>query len=155
MAAQGRIPVYVDATLNVIDGRDVGFAHIAAAKRGRAGERYLLGAHNMTLEETLTVAATVVGRNPPRVELPLWLVKGAGDFGSWLGISGLHHLRAVRHWQPLNVQRTRKQLQLPEPIPFERTCRDTLTWFHKQGMLNRGPAESDPSGGDQDSQGGS
>jgi dihydroflavonol-4-reductase len=141
MAAQGRIPGYVEGTINVVDGRDVAAGHVAAARRGRPGQRYLLGGHNMTIREVLTVAAEIAGRKPPRVKLPPWLVRAVAKVGGRLGIPGTHHLRAIRRWQPLDTSRAREELGLPEPIPFEQTCRDTLTWFHEQGYLKRGPVE--------------
>ena len=45
--ARGRVPFTVDGGVNVIDVRDVAVAHVAAANRGRVGERYILGGHNV------------------------------------------------------------------------------------------------------------
>jgi len=42
-AGRGRILLYFDAMINAVDGRDVAATHLAAAERGRAGERYILG----------------------------------------------------------------------------------------------------------------
>ena len=43
------IPAFVDTGLNVVDVRDVAEGHLLAADRGRPGERYILGAENLTL----------------------------------------------------------------------------------------------------------
>jgi len=140
MAARGRIPGYVEGTINVVDGRDVATGHIAAAERGLAGQRYILGGHNMTFREMLTVIAENAGRKPPRARIPLWVVKSAAKMGSLLGAPGTYHLHAIRHWQPLDITRAREELRLPDPIPFEQTCRDALAWFHTQGYLKDYPA---------------
>jgi len=139
MAARGRIPGYIEGEINVVDGRDVAAGHIAAAGRGRPGRRYILGGHNLTFREVQTIIAEAAGRKPPRSKLPLWLTQAIAEVGSLLGISGTHHLRAIRHWQPLDTSRMRDELGLPEPIPFEQTCRDALDWFRQHGYLKGSP----------------
>jgi len=140
MAAQGRIPGFVEGTINVVDGRDVAAGHVAAAERGRPGRRYILGGHNLTFRELQTVIAEAAGRRPPGFKFPLWLARAAAEVGSFVGVPGTHHLRAIRHWQPLDTTRAREELGLPEPIPFEQTCRDALDWFHEHGYLKASPA---------------
>jgi dihydroflavonol-4-reductase len=135
MVARGRMPVYVDGTINVVDGRDVAEGHIAAAKRGRPGQRYILGGHNLTIREMLTVAAGAADRRPPRLKLRLGLVRLMARAGGRLGVQGTYHLDAIGHWQPLDTSRAHRELGLPEPIPFEQTCRDTLDWFREHGYL--------------------
>jgi len=140
LAARGWIPGYLEGQINVVDGRDVAAGHISAAERGRPGQRYILGGHNLTFREVQTIIAEAAGRKPPRTRLPLWLVKAIAEIGSLVGIPGTHHLRAIRHWQPLDTSRARRELNLPEPIPFEQTCRDTLDWFRKHGYLGAAPS---------------
>jgi dihydroflavonol-4-reductase len=137
--ARGRVPGYVAGTINIVDGRDVAAAHIAAAKRGKPGQRYILGGHNLTIREALTIASEAAGRRPPGIKLPPRFVRIAAGLGGKLGIAGTHHLRAIDHWQPLDTSRTQAELGLPEPIPFEQTCRDTLDWFHEHGYLKKKP----------------
>jgi dihydroflavonol-4-reductase len=137
--AQGRVPSYVEGTINFVDGRDVAAGHIAAAKRGKPGQRYLLGGHNLTIREMLSIAADAAGRRPPGIKLPLRFVRAAAGLGGKLGIAGTHHLRAIDYWQPLDTSRAQAELGLPEPIPFEKTCRDTLDWFYEHGYLKKMP----------------
>jgi dihydroflavonol-4-reductase len=139
MVARRRIPGYVEGTINVVDGRDVAAGHIAAGGRGQSGQRYILGGHNLTFREMLTIAAEAAGRKPPRFRLPPRLVQAAAKMGGRLGVSGIHQLRAIRHWQSLDTTRAREELDLPEPIPFEQTCRDTLDWFREHGYLKVKP----------------
>ncbi len=144
MAAQGRVPGVIEGAVNVVDARDVAAGHIAAAERGLPGQRYILGGHNLSLRELLTTIAEAAGRQPPRGSLPLWLVQAVAEAGSWLGVSGLHHLRAIRHWQPLDATRARKELGLADPIPFEQTCHDALAWFRERGTLKVSADGDDP-----------
>jgi len=141
MTARGRIPGYIEGAINVVDGRDVAAGHVAAAARGRPGRRYILGGHNLTFREMQAIIAEAAGRKPPRLKLPLGLIRAAAEVGSLLGVPGTHHLRAIRHWQPLDTTRAREELGLPEPIPFEQTCRDALAWFRARGCLKGKPAE--------------
>ncbi|MCH6578675.1 MAG: NAD-dependent epimerase/dehydratase family protein, partial [Proteobacteria bacterium] len=69
-AAAGRMPAYVDTGLNLVHVDDVALGHLLAFERGRVGERYILGAENLSLREILTEIAGMVGRRPPRIRLP-------------------------------------------------------------------------------------
>ena len=61
--------------LNLVDVHDVARAHVTALERGRAGERYLLGAVNLTLPEVFALIARAANRRPPRLELPYGAVR--------------------------------------------------------------------------------
>ncbi|MBV8934722.1 MAG: NAD-dependent epimerase/dehydratase family protein, partial [Alphaproteobacteria bacterium] len=50
-AACGRMPAFVDTGLNIVHVDDVAEGHLAAADKGRIGERYILGGENMALAE--------------------------------------------------------------------------------------------------------
>src|SRR5512137_1224983 len=54
-------PVYPPGGVNYIDVADVCAGHMAAAERGRAGERYILAAHNLTHHEAMKIVAQVIG----------------------------------------------------------------------------------------------
>ena len=69
-AACGRMPAYVDTGLNIVHVDDVAAGHLLAFERGRAGERYILGGEDMTLQTLLAQIALLVGRTPPRIRLP-------------------------------------------------------------------------------------
>ena len=66
----GKMPAYVDTGLNLVAVEDVAAGHLLAAEKGRIGERYILGARNMTLKEILEALAAITGRPAPRVRLP-------------------------------------------------------------------------------------
>ncbi len=69
----GRIPAYVDGGLNVVDVRDVAEGHLLAEAHGKCGERYILGARNVSFRELFEMLARVSGLRPPRVRVPRWL----------------------------------------------------------------------------------
>ena len=47
----GRMPAFLDTGLNLVDVRDAARGRLQAAEKGRLGERYPLGAENLTLQE--------------------------------------------------------------------------------------------------------
>lgn len=140
MAARGQMLGYVEGRVNVVDVRDVAAGHVAAAERGEPGHRYILGGHNLTFQEMLTIAAAAAGRRPPRLKLPSGLVQILANVGGLLRVPGTYHLRAIRHFQALDATRAREELGLRKPFSFEQTCYDALAWFYQHGYLKRAPA---------------
>jgi dihydroflavonol-4-reductase len=79
----GKMPAYVDTGLNLVAVEDVAAGHLLAAEQGRIGERYILGARNMTLKEILDALASITGRTAPRVRLPHAVALAAGYADEW------------------------------------------------------------------------
>src|SRR5512136_2894457 len=77
--------VYPPGGINYIDVRDVCAGHIAAAERGRTGERYILAAHNLTHYEAMKTVAQVIGTPAPRIGIPCVLV---GPLAAMLDLAG-------------------------------------------------------------------
>jgi dihydroflavonol-4-reductase len=73
-AAAGRMPAFVDTGLNLVHVDDVAAGHVAAAKLGAPGERYILGGDDLTLEQILVLVAQHVGRRASTIRLPHWSV---------------------------------------------------------------------------------
>jgi dihydroflavonol-4-reductase len=133
--ARGRIPVYLDAAINIVDGRDVAVAHIAAVERARVGERYIIGGHNSTLRHALTVAAQAAGVAPPRLRLPLPVVDAAARLLNALpGIDIPENVRMLRFWQPLSTLKAERELGT-RGRSLDQTVCDTLAWFREHGYL--------------------
>ena len=67
---RGRMPAYVDTGLNIVAVEDVAQGHILAARKGRIGERYILGGENLSLQEILETLARICGSHIPRFPMP-------------------------------------------------------------------------------------
>ena len=67
---RGRLPAVVDAQTNVVDVRDVAAGHLLAAERGRPGERYVLGGHDLGWVELIERVGELSGVHHPLVVLP-------------------------------------------------------------------------------------
>ena len=130
-AAWGRFPIYFDATINAVDVRDMAQSHIAAATRGRRGERYILGGRNLSIYELLKAACQAGGVPPPRLKLARstvgWLVKVA-DLIPFVRLP--ENLRTFQLWQPVSWQKAQKELG-HTARDFEETVRDTVEWFRQ------------------------
>ncbi len=62
--AQGNLQFAPAGGVNLCDVVDVVKGHLAAAERGRIGERYLLGGANLSLTEAFQMIADAAGMNP-------------------------------------------------------------------------------------------
>ncbi len=136
MAARGRTFAWLPGEINAIDVRDVAQAHIVAAQKGRSGERYILGGHNLSVREALTETARIAGAKPPRFEIPLWLILGLVKIGDAFPALNFpsNHLRALPYWQAYNITKAQNELGL-SPRPFNETVADALKWFRENRYL--------------------
>lgn len=75
-----RLPALLDVVTDCSDARDVADGTIAAAVRGRRGERYLLTGRAIGMREMADTWGEVTGVSMPRVMLPLWLGWAATPF---------------------------------------------------------------------------
>ena len=86
MAAFGKVPVYVrGVSTEVVGVEDVADAFLLAGECGRIGERYIISEIYMSMREMFETAATAVGAKPPRLGVPLVVVKAAGFTVSLVG----------------------------------------------------------------------
>jgi dihydroflavonol-4-reductase len=66
----GKMPGYVETGLNFVGVEDCAAGHLLVAERGKIGERYLLGAENLTLKQLLDTLAKITGLPAPRLKIP-------------------------------------------------------------------------------------
>lgn len=74
---RGQVPVVPEGGVNFVDVRDAATATVAALERGRAGERYLFGGPNWTVEEFFARVARAAQVRRPRFKLPARLERAA------------------------------------------------------------------------------
>ena len=128
-AGRGRIPLYFDAIVNCVDGRDVAASHLAAAERGRAGERYIVGGHNLSLRELLETVDHCQGVRRKRLRLSRRVVRAFIRCADALPFINLpENLRTFEFWGPVSPQKAAHELG-HTARPFQETVRDTLAWF--------------------------
>jgi dihydroflavonol-4-reductase len=126
---QGKVPVYIPTVVNLIDVRDNAAAQITAAERGRSGERYILGGHNLTLLDVLSQAAMIAGVRPPGIRLPVglpYLIAQVADLIPGIRVSS--HIKAIKTWQGYNTEKAESELELTSR-PVQETLQDTIRWL--------------------------
>lgn len=125
-----------------VDAADVAAGHIAAAERGRTGERYILGAVNLSYREAFQIVAEVVGVRLRRPTLPRFLLRPIGlvvDLfnavwsgpplvdGNQVRLSGTHlyvdwsKAEGALHWRPV--------------YSFRQMVERTFAWYRENGYL--------------------
>jgi dihydroflavonol-4-reductase len=140
-AATGRIPAFVDTGLNLVHVDDVARGHVAALRRGRIGERYILGGANVRFARMLADIAVLVGRRPPRLRIPWYAalpVAWAAETVS--GVTGrepLATLEGVRHARDrmfFTTAKAERELGI-SARPYMEALTDALAWFRDAGYL--------------------
>ena len=142
-AAAGRIPGFVDTGLNLVHVDDVAEGHLAALKRGRIGERYILGGQNVQFSDMLSDIAGLVGHKPPRLRFPRSLimpiayaaeavarVTGAEPFVTRDG------LRMAKYTMFFNAAKAERELGF-RARPYREGLSDAIEWFRTAGYLTR------------------
>ena len=140
---RGRLPAVVDGQTNIVDVRDVAKGHLLAAERGRAGERYVLGGHDVSWVELLERVAELSGCRHPLAVLPpetAMLARASADLGL-PGPAAAEGIRLMaRDWRHSSAK-ARRELGY-RARPLERTLRDSTDWYSElidQGVLGGGP----------------
>jgi dihydroflavonol-4-reductase len=67
---EGKVPAIPAGGLSFVDVRDAAEAMILAMEKGRAGERYLIGGANMTIEAFLERLSRIADLPMPKLKLP-------------------------------------------------------------------------------------
>ena len=69
----GRVPVLLELLSDYVDVRDVADGMIAAAEKGRRGERYFLTGDVIPIMQMVSLYGELTGAKVPRRALPLWV----------------------------------------------------------------------------------
>lgn len=138
---RGKMPVYIDGGLNIVDVDDVARGHILAARNGRIGERYLLGHRNLTVYEYLKTIADIAGVRRPKIKLPYRLAVALGyayELGAFITkkppVVTASEVRIGRMREWYDCSKAVNELGLPQ-TPIETTIEKALTWFRENGYL--------------------
>jgi dihydroflavonol-4-reductase len=135
------MPAFVDTGLNLVHVDDVAKGHLLALEKGRIGENYILGGEDVRLKDLLGIIAPLVGRKPPRVQLPrapLYpLAVGAEAFARLSGkepFLTLDALKMAKHHMYFSSAKAERELGFTTR-PFQRAVEDALNWFRQAGYI--------------------
>jgi dihydroflavonol-4-reductase len=142
-AASGRMPAYVDTGLNLVHVDDVAKGHLLAFKKGRVGERYILGAQNLPFKEILVELAAITGNAVPRMRLPHNLVLPMAYIAeTWARLMGSRQplltvsgARLAKKRMFFSSEKARRELGY-STRPVNEALRDAVNWFKENGYLH-------------------
>lgn len=138
----GRLPGYIEGVINYIDVEDAAAGHILAEENGRVGERYILGAHNLTLEEVFGILSRISGRPKPKIRFPAAPLLPMG-FVSQKICEWFTHKEPLIPWEGLRLGRKPfafdcskavRELGLPQS-DIEGAFRRAVEWFYANGYV--------------------
>jgi dihydroflavonol-4-reductase len=145
----GKMPAYVDTGLNLVAVEDCAAGHLLAAEKGRVGERYILGARNMTLKQILDALAVISGRPAPRIRLPHAVALAAGYADEFFSrIVGrepripVEGVKMSRHRMFVRSDKAERELGY-RPSAIEPALARAVRWYGERGYL-RGSAGTKP-----------
>jgi dihydroflavonol-4-reductase len=140
-ALDGRLPVFVNTDVSLVDITDCVEGHLLAAEHGVAGERYLLSGIRLTVKEALALAADVAGvQCNPRI-VPRALATSAGTVVEYaFKLRGRkppvcrEMVRTLLHGHRYDGSRAERELGLRYSDPRD-TVRRTVDWARAEGLL--------------------
>jgi dihydroflavonol-4-reductase len=134
---EGRVWGYLDGGFCVVDVEDVAQAHVLAEERGRVGERYILGNHNVTYRDFYRTVARVAGLPFVDVRIPSWFAVGLGAVAEQVaqrtGRPPMTTYGTMRYaTEPLYFRTSKARLELGMPkTPLGVTIEKAVRWFRR------------------------
>ena len=137
----GRLKVFVDTNMSLVDIDDCVAGHLLAAERGVAGERYLLSGIRMTMTDALSMAAEVAGIDAkPRLAPRAVATIGGACVEAAFKLRGKRPpvcremVRTLLHGHRYDGSRAERELGLTY-TPAVETLRKTIEWARSEGLL--------------------
>ena len=124
---RGRLRFVVAGGLCLVDVRDTALGLIAAAERGKAGERYVLAnrAGNLSHAEFFARVGELAGRKRRQLKLPAKFVIAFTSVVPWPVSSG--YARVASHWWYADPAKAERELGFA-PRPIDETLGDTIRY---------------------------
>jgi dihydroflavonol-4-reductase len=140
LVANRRLPVTVPAGMNIVHIDDVAQGHLAAWQKGKTGERYILGAHNIDLAVLLKEIARLTGGRAPKISIPVPLARNlVGIVKTMQKVIPFpldtNLLYLAGYYFYYNTEKARCDLGLPASLPLKSAIMDSYRWFQKMGTV--------------------
>jgi dihydroflavonol-4-reductase len=141
---RGKVPGVTPGTVSLVDARDVAAAAIAAAEKGRRGERYLAAGRHMSMAEVFAAYERATGARTPKACIPA---------PALLALAGVSEVQARMTGKPVLLSLATVRLMLREAgrtrfdhakserelglefRPVEETLADEAAWYRNNGWL--------------------
>lgn len=132
----GRIQMYLDFIVNLVDVRDVAAGLILTMERGRIGQRYILGGESISLKKILQLMTTISGHRTIAIPLPGKFAEMAAGVLEFISDHITHRppsgtaegVRIALRATELSIEKARTELGYA-PRPIEPALRDTIAYL--------------------------
>jgi dihydroflavonol-4-reductase len=135
----GKMPAFLDTGLNLVDVGDVALGHLAACGHGRVGERYILGAENLTLQRIFGMLGEIAGRTAPKMRIPYGIAFAYGAVSTaWANLTGreprapLDGVRMAKKKMWVSHEKAARELGYA-PGPAGGALARAVEWFQSNG----------------------
>lgn len=139
---RGKVPAVGEGGFCAIDVDDVAKAHVAAETKGRMGERYILGNHNVTLREFFALVSDVAGLRAPKMPMPSVLARGAArGMEFWSDhvskeppLATYKSVQYMQRYAYFDGSKARRELGMP-CTPLRTSVERAVEYFRTNGMV--------------------
>jgi nucleoside-diphosphate-sugar epimerase len=124
--------VYID---DIVEG------HILAMRNGKAGEKYILGGENASMDDFLETIFAITGKKARRIPLPLWGLRLSARMMAVVAkVNGKQPLltrklleKSKYSW-PVSIEKAKRELGYA-PHSLEQGVRKSIEWLRENGHL--------------------
>jgi dihydroflavonol-4-reductase len=139
----GRVPAFVDTTLNVVHVDDLADGHLLALERGEIGRSYIVGGENLAMGAMLAELAACTNLPAPKWQVPRAVALGVGGLSQLVEGKilrrepsvALESARMSTTNMKFNDQRARVELGY-SPRPAAEAIADSARWFAENGYVS-------------------
>lgn len=139
---RGKVPGVGAGGFCAIDVDDVAKAHVAALTKGRVGERYILGNHNVTLRDFFALVADVAGMKAPKLPIPAVFARGFASSMEWWSdhvskkppLATNKSVQYMQRYAFFDGTKARRELGMP-CTPLRESVEKAVEYFRTRGMV--------------------
>jgi dihydroflavonol-4-reductase len=132
----GRVQLYLDFIVNLVDVRDVAVGLILAMEHGQIGHRYILGGESISLKNILQLMSTISGRRYVPIPVPGRVAEMSAAILEFISDHVTHRpptgtaegVRIALRATELSIEKSQRELGYA-PRPIEPTLRDTIAYL--------------------------
>lgn len=139
---KGLLRAYIPGGWNFMDVRDAASGLILGMEKGKVGEKYLIGDHNVPLEDFFTALDRVTGKKTRRIAVPRRAAEGVGRvleilMGRYAPFDRASALLMGDYWY-YDSSKARRELGFRGRL-LEETLSDAVAWFttHRFHLVRR------------------